>query len=147
MNRSALKLLKGCLKLGEVRAVSGPGRLVADESGLRKPGPVRRMGRVIQRTIGFGLRREEAVDLCKDSLAGACLVDGFAQFSAAGDAVGKPGGELLHFAGSFADSVAVGLGLSLIEEHGEIGPDHPVPVFAGGRFIAARGCVLRNLAE
>ncbi len=75
------------------------------------------------------------------------FVDGLAQGGAAGDAVGEPGGELLHLAGGFGGGRARGVGGKLGEQHLEVGADHAVAVLVGGQVVAAGGGVLRDLAE
>ena len=67
------------------------------------------------------------------------FVDRLAERGAARNAVGEPGGELLHLAG--------GIGESFFNQHPEVGADHFVAVALAG-FVVATGCsVLGNLAE
>ena len=49
------------------------------------------------RIAGQRFAREEAIDGFEDGGSGFGFVDGFAEGGAARDAVGEPGGELLHF--------------------------------------------------
>ena len=91
---------------------------------------------------GFSKKRSTAA---RTAAAGFGFEDGFAQVGAVGDAVGEPGGELLHLADSVAvRSVASDLaggddlrgargfgGLfegNLVDQHLEVGADHAVTV-------------------
>ena len=109
-------------------------------------------------------------DGAEDGWAVFGFEDLFAESAAAGDTVGEPAGELLHFAdavavalvtgdlaGGFDGSGAGGFGGlfdgDLVDQHLEVGADHAVAVVVGGVIVGADagglfgGGVLGDLAE